>query len=68
MVSFEEVKVAHVDCVANADLCASQDIRGYPTIRLYPLGSKGLNTVAYVYYKLAFNNLLDDKMMCFQNL
>lgn len=46
MAEFDEIKVAHVDCVANADLCSSQNIHGYPTIRLYPLGAKGLSTVA----------------------
>jgi DnaJ family protein C protein 10 len=43
---FSEIKVAQVDCVANADLCSAQNIHSYPTIRLYPVGSKGLNTVA----------------------
>lgn len=42
---FPQVKVAQVDCVANSDLCSSQNIRSYPTIRVYPLGGKGLNTV-----------------------
>nr|XP_023014480.1 dnaJ homolog subfamily C member 10-like [Leptinotarsa decemlineata] len=41
-----EVKVAQVDCVASMELCDSQNIRSYPTIRLYPLGSKGMNSVA----------------------
>lgn len=41
-----EIKVAQVDCVANSDLCDAQNVRSYPTIRLYPLGSKGLNSVA----------------------
>lgn len=46
MAEFDEVKVAQVDCVANADLCNSQNVHSYPTIRLYPLGANGLNTVA----------------------
>ncbi|CAH1105266.1 unnamed protein product [Psylliodes chrysocephalus] len=44
--SLSEVKVAQVDCVVNSDLCESQNIRNYPTIRLYPLGSRGLNSIA----------------------
>lgn len=40
------VKIASVDCEANGDLCRSQGVRSYPTIRLYPLGSEGLNQVA----------------------
>ncbi|KAJ8922000.1 hypothetical protein NQ315_008638 [Exocentrus adspersus] len=43
---FPEVKVGQVDCVANAELCNAQNIRSYPTIRLYPLGSRGLSSVA----------------------
>lgn len=43
---FDNIKVAHVDCVANHELCQGQNINSYPTIRLYPLGSKGLSTVA----------------------
>lgn len=38
--------VAEVDCVAQQSLCSSQNIRSYPTIRLFPLGNKGFNTVA----------------------
>lgn len=38
--------IADVDCVAEQSLCSSQNIRSYPTIRLYPLGSEGLNTIA----------------------
>ncbi|XP_017779588.1 PREDICTED: dnaJ homolog subfamily C member 10-like [Nicrophorus vespilloides] len=46
MKSFENVKIAQVDCVENSDLCSAQNIRSYPTIRLYPFDSKGLNSVA----------------------
>ncbi|XP_066146223.1 dnaJ homolog subfamily C member 10-like [Euwallacea fornicatus] len=42
----KNIVVAQVDCVANAEICDSQSVRGYPTIRLYPLGSKGLGSVA----------------------
>ncbi|XP_011266747.2 dnaJ homolog subfamily C member 10 [Camponotus floridanus] len=44
--SLSFVNVASVDCEAEASLCASQGIRSYPTIRMYPLGSEGLNTIA----------------------
>lgn len=39
------VKIASVNCEVESDLCASQKINQYPTIRLYPIGSEGLNTV-----------------------
>lgn len=39
------VNVASVDCEAEASLCASHRVHSYPNIRMYPLGSKGLNTV-----------------------
>lgn len=41
-----QIKIAQVDCEENPELCSAQNIRAYPTIRLYPLGSKGLSTVA----------------------
>lgn len=44
--NFTQIKIAHVDCVQNADLCSAQSVNSYPTIRMFPLGSKGLNTVA----------------------
>jgi len=44
--SLSFVNIASVDCEAEASLCASQGVRSYPNIRMYPLGSKGLNTVA----------------------
>jgi len=40
------VNVANIDCKAESSLCASQDVRSYPNIRMYPLGSEGLSTVA----------------------
>ncbi|XP_060524130.1 dnaJ homolog subfamily C member 10-like [Cylas formicarius] len=43
---FKQVVIAQVDCVANSEMCDHQNIGGYPTIRLYPLGSKGLSSVA----------------------
>ncbi|XP_024893303.1 dnaJ homolog subfamily C member 10-like isoform X1 [Temnothorax curvispinosus] len=44
--SLSFVNVASVDCEAEASLCASQGVRSYPNIRMYPLGSEGLNTIA----------------------
>ncbi|XP_012530640.1 dnaJ homolog subfamily C member 10 [Monomorium pharaonis] len=44
--SLSFVNVASVDCEAESSLCASQGVRSYPNIRMYPLGSEGLNTVA----------------------
>ena len=40
------VKIASVDCEAEKSICQAQNVRSYPTIRLYPLGSDGLNSVA----------------------
>lgn len=40
------INVASVDCEAEPSLCASQGIRSYPNIRMYPLGSEGLSTIA----------------------
>ena len=36
-----EVKVAKVDCDRERDLCRHHVIRSYPTMRLYPLQSRG---------------------------
>ena len=36
-----EVKVAKVDCDREKDLCRHHAIRSYPTMRLYPLQSRG---------------------------
>lgn len=44
--SLSFVNVASVDCEAESSLCASQGIRSYPNIRMYPLGSEGLSTIA----------------------
>ena len=38
-----EVKVAKVDCVQEDALCQQQAVRSYPSIRMYPLGSKGVS-------------------------
>ncbi|KAL3276716.1 hypothetical protein HHI36_012086 [Cryptolaemus montrouzieri] len=45
MADFPEVKIAQIDCVANEALCSAQNVRAYPTLRLYPFDSKGLNSV-----------------------
>ncbi|XP_066593940.1 dnaJ homolog subfamily C member 10-like [Prorops nasuta] len=39
------VKVAKVNCEQEKQLCRDQEIHSYPTIRLYPISSEGLNTV-----------------------
>lgn len=44
--SLSFVNVASVNCEAENSLCTSERIRSYPEIRLYPLESKGLSTVA----------------------
>lgn len=44
--SLSFVSVANVNCEDEASLCASQGVRSYPNIRLYPLGSDGLSTIA----------------------
>ncbi len=38
-----EVKIAKVDCTQDERLCTQQAVRSYPTIRMYPLGSRGLS-------------------------
>lgn len=40
------VYVAEVNCEIENSLCRQQGIASYPSIRLYPLQSSGLNTVA----------------------
>ncbi|XP_012286037.1 dnaJ homolog subfamily C member 10 [Orussus abietinus] len=40
------VKIANVDCEVEAQLCGSQRVRSYPTIRLYPLGGDGYQSPA----------------------
>ncbi|XP_065332909.1 dnaJ homolog subfamily C member 10-like [Cloeon dipterum] len=40
------VKLASVNCEKYSDLCLQQGVRSYPSIRVYPLGSKGLSQVA----------------------
>ncbi|CAG9826607.1 unnamed protein product [Diabrotica balteata] len=37
------IKIAQLDCSINHDICNQMDIRGYPTIRAYPLDSSGLD-------------------------
>ncbi|KAK7864477.1 hypothetical protein R5R35_003101 [Gryllus longicercus] len=41
-----KVHLGEVDCQAETRLCDQQGIRSYPTIRLYPTGSKGLSSFA----------------------
>ncbi|KAL1129052.1 hypothetical protein AAG570_013584, partial [Ranatra chinensis] len=40
------VHIAEVNCEVEVDLCEQQGVKSYPNIRLYPLNSNGLNTVA----------------------
>ncbi|XP_054287218.1 dnaJ homolog subfamily C member 10-like [Macrosteles quadrilineatus] len=40
------VFVGEVNCEEETDLCRQQGVHSYPTIRLYPTGSTGFNTVA----------------------
>ena len=35
----EGVKIAHVDCTQQQDICTQQDIKGYPTLKLHRAGS-----------------------------
>lgn len=37
------IKIASVDCQSDVNLCRSQSVNSYPNIRLYPIGSEGLN-------------------------
>ncbi|KAG8229702.1 hypothetical protein J437_LFUL009827 [Ladona fulva] len=41
----ENVRIGEVNCEVEAGLCHQEGIRSFPTIRLYPMGSKGLNQV-----------------------
>uniref|UniRef100_A0A1B6L6Y1 Thioredoxin domain-containing protein n=1 Tax=Graphocephala atropunctata TaxID=36148 RepID=A0A1B6L6Y1_9HEMI len=41
-----KVFVGEVNCEEEQELCRQQGVRSYPTIRLYPLQSTGLSTVA----------------------
>lgn len=43
---FKEIIVAKVNCETYWEICNNQHITGYPTVRLYPMGSKGLSSVA----------------------
>lgn len=40
------INVASINCEIEVSLCASQGVRSYPNIRLYPTESDGLSTVA----------------------
>lgn len=39
------IKIASIDCEANSDICRSEGVKSYPNIRLYPIGSEGLDKV-----------------------
>ncbi|XP_051160917.1 dnaJ homolog subfamily C member 10-like [Leptopilina boulardi] len=40
------VKIAKINCDIESNLCRTQGIQSYPTIRLYPTESEGINTIA----------------------
>ncbi|XP_077298577.1 dnaJ homolog subfamily C member 10-like [Arctopsyche grandis] len=42
----KKIKLGSVNCDLQRELCTNEGIRSYPTIRLYPMGSKGKNTMA----------------------
>ncbi|KAK0067173.1 dnaJ subfamily C member 10 [Biomphalaria pfeifferi] len=44
----ENVHVASVDCEAHRELCRSQSVNSYPTMRLYPAGASG-SSLYYAY-------------------
>jgi DnaJ family protein C protein 10 len=44
--SMSNIHVGAVDCEVEISLCRQQGVRSYPTIRLYPLGGRGLSTIA----------------------
>lgn len=46
MSDIPSVYVAEVNCETENSLCRQQGVQSYPSIRLYPLRSSGLNTVA----------------------
>ncbi|RIA82014.1 protein disulfide isomerase [Glomus cerebriforme] len=35
----ENIKLAKVDCTAESDLCAEQDVKGYPTLKVFKNGN-----------------------------
>ncbi|XP_058802167.1 dnaJ homolog subfamily C member 10-like [Phymastichus coffea] len=52
------VTIASVDCQAEQSICQSQAVRSYPTIRLFPIGSEGFNSVAMYNGQRDANSLL----------
>lgn len=45
---FDGVKVGQVDCQAYGDLCGSENVNSYPTIRLYSKSEQGFSQFQYV--------------------
>ncbi len=35
----KDIKLAKVDCVAQADLCAENGVQGYPTLKIFKKGN-----------------------------
>lgn len=56
-----EISFGQVDCLAYPYLCQKQYIRGYPTIRLYPLNQKG-----YTDYQNWFRDAASIRQWIFQ--
>lgn len=53
------VFIGEVNCEEENELCSQQGVKSYPTIRLYPLQSSNLNTVAWVSLQKLWNNCLE---------
>lgn len=47
--NMSHVHIGQLDCTKEADICFNQGVQGYPTIRMYPMNSKG--TAKYIPYK-----------------
>ena len=40
MLKDTNIKLAHVNCVDNEKVCSSQNIRGYPTLKIFNNGKE----------------------------
>lgn len=54
------VFIGEVNCEEENELCSQQGVKSYPTIRLYPLQSSNLNTVAWVSLQSLVFNILSN--------
>lgn len=58
MKKLPEVKVGKVDCTQEAELCKHNLIRSYPSIRMFPLDSRGTDRyLVYTGYQRDANTL-----------